>query len=357
MSEEHIRFSDIGQFRAIIKTVNDSAEYHQAPRPKLHFNGTVKLHGTNASIVYDGANIVPQSRERVLTLESDNLGFAAYVHLHRSELTQLARAATDIAVRASLLSAGDKVVVFGEWCGKGINKGVAINQLEKMFVVFSVQLFNQAGQRTFKFPPSMLRELHSLTDELEAARIFHVHSFQTWDIDIDFANPLAVQNQLVEWTQAVENECPVAKHFGVSGVGEGIVWTCTSPWVIPGTDGDRSIYTGGFQFKVKGAKHSDTKTTNLAPVDIERIAKVKELAESLVTEYRLQKALDVVLAARQATEPDVRLDISPFLKWITSDIVKEDVDTILGNGFEIKEVNTNVSRIARDWFLDKVNGL
>ena len=34
----------------------------------------------------------------------------------------------------------DYVTVFGEWCGKGIQKGVAINQLEKMFIIFELKL-------------------------------------------------------------------------------------------------------------------------------------------------------------------------------------------------------------------------
>ena len=50
---------------------------------------------------------------------------------------------------------------------------------------------------------------------------------------------------MIEITEAVENECPVGKHFGVSGVGEGVVWTCVSEgWNDSGT-----------WFKVKGEAH------------------------------------------------------------------------------------------------------
>ena len=83
-----IKFPSIDQFRQIIREVKTNHDYqgksedgspiyqHNSPYPAIEFTGTVKLHGTNASIVkYKDGRIEYQSRERVLDLQHDNAGF------------------------------------------------------------------------------------------------------------------------------------------------------------------------------------------------------------------------------------------------------------------------------------------
>jgi hypothetical protein len=53
-------------------------------------------------------------------------------------------------------------------------------------------------------------------------------------MEIDFNMPQLVQNQLSEITIAVEEECPVAKAFGFSGIGEGIVNTLEDIGILTG---------------------------------------------------------------------------------------------------------------------------
>jgi hypothetical protein len=68
--------------------------------------------------------------------------------------------------------------------------------------------------------------------------------------------PQLVQNTLSELTMAVEEECPVAKAFGFSGVG--IVWSVNVNGTI-------------HRFKVKGELHSSSKVKTLASVDVEKL--------------------------------------------------------------------------------------
>lgn len=209
--------------------------------------------------------------------------------------------------------------MYGEWCGKAIQKGVGVSELDKMFVIFAVK----ADDVWLDVTPSIMYE-----------RIFHVKQFPHWTMEIDFNNPELSQTRLVELTNMVEDECPVAKHFGVSGVGEGIVWSTP----------DRR-----FCFKVKGEKHSVTKVKTLAEVDVEMVNGVAAFVDYAVTDARLQQGLDVL--RQRGIEIDQKAT-GEFLKWVVGDVIKEESDTLVGNGLDVKMVNKAISQKARIWFLN-----
>ena len=55
MSDKFKKFNKIEQFRNIVKQVRDYCSYHNEPLPTILFDGTVKLHGTNAAVgIKDG---------------------------------------------------------------------------------------------------------------------------------------------------------------------------------------------------------------------------------------------------------------------------------------------------------------
>lgn len=82
---------------------------------------TEKIDGTNAQIFIDdlGQNIYAGSRNRWLTPEDDNFGFAGWVDRNRDELMKL--------------GPGNH---FGEWWGSGIQRGYGLK--EKRFSLFNV---------------------------------------------------------------------------------------------------------------------------------------------------------------------------------------------------------------------------
>ena len=59
--------------------------------PRIHFRGTVKLHGTNAGVMFTPESVVAQSRKRVITVEDDNYGFARFVHENEASFRALER--------------------------------------------------------------------------------------------------------------------------------------------------------------------------------------------------------------------------------------------------------------------------
>lgn len=343
MERKMITFPEIGQFRQVIKNVTDKTRYSgkdvngdaifdtTKKLPTLTFTGTVKLHGTNAGVTLtkDG-DMYAQSRENVISVDKDNAGFAFFVESNKENFKSLFNTLD--------FKDADYLTIFGEWAGGNIQKGVAITGLPKMFVIFAVKRSFMNEVKTNYF----LSDSETIHLKNNDAKIYNILDYENYRIDIDFENPQLVQNKLIELTMAVETECPVGRRFGNIGVGEGIVW--------------KSEFNGEtLRFKVKGEKHSASKHKVLAPVNTEKINSIKEFAEYAVTESRLNQGIEKVF-----TSVNQQVDIKKmgdFLKWINCDIIKEEIDTLKDNNLEPKDVNSAVSSIARNWFLEKWNGL
>ena len=338
-----INFPSIEQFRNVIKNVQHRARWAGTDEngepifkrgvilPTLKFLGTVKCHGTNSAVVLEkeDGELWFQSRNNVITPESDNAGFARYMAEQVGE--KVLRDQINGYRYLFGIDKNEQIAVFGEWCGKGIQKGVAISEVDKMFIVFAIRVGVVENCEWFG------RDELSLF-KLKEKRIFNIMDFPTFEMDIDFENPHLAQNELIKLTEEVERECPVGKAFGVSGTGEGIVWTCQ----------DDNYRGGNFLFKVKGEAHSASKVKTLAAVDVERINNINELVDSLVTEQRLNQGIEYL--KEQHLEIDNK-NMGPFLKWVAGDCMKEDKDTIVENGFEPKDIGKAISNKARVWFL------
>lgn len=332
-----IKFPSINQFRNVVKNVrhkaaymgqdeNDEPIYHPAPTyPTLTFVGTVKLHGTNAAIVFSPEGMYFQSRERVIVPGDDNAGFAAHFSQYQ---TQLLWQIVNLDLAGNLNST-DTVAIYGEWCGGSIQPGVAITGLPKMFVVFAVKVNDQWRNdlvHTIKRPD---------------IGIYNIEQFPKWVVHIDFERPEHVQNLLGDLTKQVEMQCPVGKHFGKEGIGEGIVWRCFDH---PSEE---------YWFKVKGEKHSASKVKTLAAVDVEAIESINAFVASAVTESRLEQGLQNLL--NEQKKPFEMTSMGDFIRWVHSDVMKEEADTIQANGFEQKKLGGPIALIARRWFVQKLN--
>jgi len=343
---KHISFPDIGQFRNVIRNVTSHAQYvgkddngdpiydPLKPLPTLQFEGTVKLHGTNAAVCknFITGEVWFQSRERIITVDDDNAGFARFM----SDKTEIL---DRLFYQSAVGYNGGTVSIYGEWCGQGIQKGVGISTLPKMFVIFAVQV---NGEWLSKSAVSFLRE--TVLDHYPNSNIYNIYSFPTWGAIIDFKNPVLSQNALQEFTLAVENECPVSKFFGQPGIGEGIVWRCITPgWEDP-----------KFWMKVKGEKHSVSKVKTLASVDIELVKNQTEFVNNTVTDARCLQSISKLREAGKVTD---RTCLGEFIRWIYNDIIKEETDTAKANGLEIEKMGGPIAKAAKTWFFTNENSL
>ena len=322
------KYPSIERFRNIIKDIRTQHDYvgkdeegttlleHSSPYPTLRFTGTIKLHGTNAGIVkYANGELDYQSRERVLSIGDDNAGFMN----------------TMVGIDTTKLFDGivfnDYCAIYGEWCGGSIQKGVAINGLPKMFVIFGVKVDD---------------EWIELSSDIQdnTNNIYNILQFPTYEIEIDFNKPELSQDKLNEMTIKVETECPVGKFFGKIGIGEGIVFTCVDNQDI--------------KFKSKGEKHSVTINKKLNPTSPELMRSINEFVDSTVTQNRLEQGLSYF--RENSIELDIK-NIGIFLNWVLNDVFKEEADTINRNFFSKMDVNKAITKKAKSWFFNKTKDI
>jgi hypothetical protein len=191
------------------------------------FANGILVHNSNSSFsINQEGEYWAGSRTQIVTPLSDNAGFASFVESKREVFKSLA---------ATIPFNGyDIITIFGEWCGGNIQKGVAINGLPKMFVIFDIKRsyfsdnIDGVATQSLKGP-----NLFSTEEEIKTLRspenlIFNIYDYQTFEVEVDFDNPGLTQNKLIELTSEVEKECPVGKAFGNIGVGEGIVYKITT---------------------------------------------------------------------------------------------------------------------------------
>jgi len=323
------KFTEIGQFRQVVREVrshcdyqgrdeNDGAIYgHTKLYPTLKFRGTPKLHGTNAAIVkYDDGRYEFQSRSNVLRLEADNAGFMR-------EMSQ-----KNYQKLFNNIDFNTSCAIFGEWCGKGIQKSVAIAELPKRFVVFGVKV------------DDVYQDMQNFDNiKIEDELIFNILQFPKFELEIDFNSPELIQNKLVELTEAVEKQCPVGKYFGIEGIGEGIVWEYLD-------ENERYI------FKVKGEKHQNSKVKTLTTVDVEAVENINAFVEYSVTENRMKQGIDKMIEMGLPLEPKTTGD---YLRWVYNDVIKEESDTMEENGIDPKKIGSAISAKARVFWMNHLN--
>lgn len=97
-------------------------------------------------------------------------------------------------------------------------------------------------------------------------------------------------------------------------------------------------------FKILGVKV-------LVPIDIEKVNSINELVENIVTENRLLQGLEHL--TMDGIEHDIK-NTGAFIKWVNQDLIKEELATIIGSGFELKEVLTPAGKKAREWFFNQI---
>ena len=271
---------------------------------ELSFTPTIKMHGTNAGIYFDREGKPhPQGRNRSLTPTNDNFGFAEYA---------LQRDSSDL----------QKVYVYGEWVGPGIQKGVALSQLpKKEFIPYCK--FNE------KFG-------YHWEDALPYCLAFNIPT-----VRFTVGGPMEEVVALIKQeTLKVESQCPVGKHFGVEGIGEGIVWWCNE--------------LNGVMFKSKGDKHQSGKGTPYVPPTAEELAAIgaaRTFAKALVTPERVEQALRYL---DEMGFERSKKSTGHFMKYFQTDLEEESRAERVEAGFTWGQLQKTTSTIARDAFFKAI---
>lgn len=345
-----IAMPSIEQFRTIISSVN--REYNfvglddtgeaiydiSKPKPILTFKGTIKLHGTNFSVCYNEIEGVwAQSKENIITPEKDNAGSAFFVESNKAAFLELF---AQVKEKLNLDTKENTIAIYGEWVGKGIQKNVAISNLDKSMFIFGVKITPHPKNEDDKTAAYWVDSSYLRNVE---RKIYNIEDYKTYSVDIDFNNPQLSQNNIIDMTIEVEDECPVGKAFGFSGIGEGIVFSHMLP--------DGRVY----RFKSKGEKHSKaSKVTTLKPVDDVKLNKIVETVNKVTPDWRLEQALDKTFDLMNGGTIDIK-KMGDFIRNVITDIMKEETDVIAEAGLEPKDINAKVSERCRLYFFAKLN--
>lgn len=339
---QHHAYPSTGQFKNVIKDVTKAFRSHKIfDFPPLTFIGTVKLHGTNASVYSNLSqdNFIVQSKNNVITPEKDNYGFATAITPLKDHFVPLFEKIKEIIGEYNNKTA----VIYGEWCGANIQPGVALAQLDTMFVAFGIKILQNKEEKWLTYE-QFNEVMNTNKSTLEKNRVFNIYDFPTYKIDIDFNNPKIVQNKLVDITMEVEQQCPVGKKFGVSGIGEGVVWKNITA--------HPALENLNLFFKVKGKEHSVSHVTSLAMVDTEKVKNIAEFVEKVVTENRLKQGLEYLSEQHLTANEE---NIKTFISWVVKDCFKEEKDMIVESNLQEKDVAQSIAIKAKDWFLSKID--
>lgn len=341
------KYFSTNQYKNVIKAVTERCAYLKMDVPILTFKGTVKIHGANCSISNNLSSdeLVSQSRNNIITPDLDSYGFLSFMEREKNSYKKLfSLIKQDYPEYLQTKTA----VIYGEWCGGSIQKSVGLTSLDKRHVIFAIKLIDTDKKENSEiwFSEEQIKNLFSQvgSDELNKHNIYNIYDFKTWELKIDMKSPKLAQNELIEITTQVENNCPVAKFFGVDGIGEGVVWRCISEV--------KGLKTEDLIFKVKGKKHSVTKVKTIAEVDTVKVNNISEFIEAVLTENRLIQGLDYL---RENNLDISNKNLGIYLKWIGTDCLKEESDILENSNLERKDVMPAINRKAKEWFFTQLN--
>lgn len=304
--------------------------YNNDPLPTITFTGTVKLHGTNASVCYNNVEgLWFQSRQNIITTQNDNAGFAFFAENNKDSFKYII---DQIAIDNNISLDEYTISLYGEWAGIGIQKGVGISNVDKKFYIFGVKISKPQDDEFVSY------WIDSSKYSINENNIYNVCQFPTYSIDIDFNDYKNHVDELSSITDAIEKECPVAKYFGISGTGEGVVWV-----------GEYKDST--YRFKVKGKKHSVVRSDKTIDVDPVKLESINAFIEYAVTDNRIDHGIQLIYGDGIFDKSK----IGEFLKWIVNDIISEEGDKLIYNNLEPKDVNKYISTKARKLLFSKLD--
>jgi len=112
---------------------------------------------------------------------------------------------------------------------------------------------------------------------------------------------------------------------------------------------------GNNKISGNGKLNKGSKVKTLAPVDIEKLTNISEFIDYAVTESRLHQAASEVLSVLDSDPTQYDFDrkkIGEFIKWVSRDVLKEEVDTLVENGLTMKDVGNAMSKACQKWFFN-----
>ncbi|KAE8453328.1 hypothetical protein EG329_011396 [Mollisiaceae sp. DMI_Dod_QoI] len=306
----------------------------------VRLTGTVKLHGTHADLVISHDNKIRLQSRNKLSLDPEHDNYDCAKHILPLE-QQILKLRDQFAARYRELNGKNSIqierpiIIAGEWIGPKIQKSVALTKLpRRMFVILGANINNSW------VPDQKYSHIHD-----EDTGFYNISRAGFYHEELNILDREASEKRLMKLTLDVEKECPFAKTFGISGVGEGIVWKAAHPL---GAEAQ-------FWLKTKGPLHSVSNTDKLvtdqkmANADARERAKV--FAEACVGEMRLEQGWDFL--GEMGKERN-KSDMAEFVKWLCQDVEVEERKNIDEVGVDRKLLRKAIGVIGREWYSKRI---
>jgi hypothetical protein len=290
----------------------------------IYCRASVKLHGTNFGVVLtkDG-DVHYQSRNRNITVTSDNAGSAMFAEQRKGDIMKML-----LQIR-KFVPHGSDVVLYGEFVGSGIFN-VGVSQLPKSWFIFAFGWVKDGDSQ--------------IVDCARVAacgdNIYNIHDYYSETFCIDVKSPTSFVDQVKCLVDKIDKQCPVAKEFGIDGVGEGLVF-------VTYKSGNSSF------FKLKGESHGNTGAKKPHQMKIIDHAQTQSVVQQLVPEWRLEQFFCSVCDTLNGGLPD-RKHIGGFIKAVVNDVYDEENQKIIDSGIDWKVLSGGVAKYCREWFLSKL---
>lgn len=383
-----------------VRKSNDCQSMLDRLEDVVTYRGKIKLHGTNAGVSFEAGDgwFATQGRKRLLRPGQDQDGFSAWVHEHEAfwrALQARCEPMNEQLAREQGLPyerhgerEKETVRVYGEWCGRGIMKKVAIALIDtRLFCVFALKI----GQRMVVEPEEIAKVLcvpvarppgeesgatstgshyegdegeivlGGLADGVAAPAELKVLPWQTraFECDVRVAAELGTLRGLDEMNAIVDDvdavDPWVRAHYGVEAPGEGIVWYPVHPErLCERVAGVRAISAGvvtPFMFKAKGDSHLVVKQKRPIQVHVEVPESVFAFLDQFLTENRYEQGL------REACDGEFAMEkVGDFVKWLCEDVHKESAAERESNADVLawSKVKKLVCKRGSQWYRDRI---
>lgn len=308
----------------------------------LTYRGKVKLHGSNAGVALCGTQLRAQSRSQFI----DKGGFGTLVF-----------GKNEAFWRGLVVPGGPQVfTVYGEYCGPGIQKGVALAKLKvPIMAVFGIDI---GGQLVVEPADITAFLTHNGTAQLPS-NVFVLPWFPgeyTLDMSEDTEEKRAVIQKVLdnidEEVQKIDKHDPwVKENFGVDGPGEGLVLYPVSLLqdspIVPQYRTLQRNNFGTFAFKAKGEAHRVVAAKKSVSIDPERAASAEAFAKLMCPLPRLEQGATAVGGYEMAK-------IRAFLGWMASDVQKEGLHELEASNLTWEDVYGPVTKLCSAWYAKEV---
>ncbi|KAI4105458.1 MAG: hypothetical protein L6R37_002721 [Teloschistes peruensis] len=294
--------------------------------------GSVKLHGAHADWVISSDDIIRVQSRNFLDVPStkDPSGLVAFTTPIRTNILRL----RDDILRRYTKSNPEvcpdpkhSVIIAGEWCGRGIQKGMAISQLPRHFVIISIYV-NDAW-----VPES---EHADLKDEAHGIYSVGMTGFYRLDLNLDNIDDSEAAIQAL--VTNVERLCPYGLMRGVTGKGEGIVWKALDHAQSP------ELW---FKYKGDSTAVSYSWKPSATAVAAANPQREDNFATAVVTAQRLEQGWEYL---KETDVPRNEAGMGKFLAWITNDIFTEEIQEMKEKIISKGKLKPAIKAIAAPWY-------